>query len=391
MFGKEFYSFVEEHENDDIHKLALQADRYPQIDIQQAIQQIQGRRIAKDKIPSWYNNKGIVYPKHLSLEQSSSEYTALYKSSLVEGTTLTDLTGGLGVDFSFLSAKFKQATYVEKQAELVKLAEHNFKALDLNNITVVNEDAVAYMDKMGKADWIYLDPARRDMSGNKTVRIEDCMPNLIEIEQLLDAKGDQVLVKLSPMLDISLVLKSLRGISDVHIVSVNNECKELLFIKNKEDNNILTYHCVNIRKNYTDVFSYIKEQEDATQITYASQLGKYLYEPNASLIKSGAYKTVAQRYNINKLHPNSHLYTSDQYLEDFNGRGFRIELVCSFNKKNSKDYLSGMKYANIATRNFPLSPEEIKKRLKVRDGGDTYLFATTLANDKKIIIICQKM
>lgn len=389
MISAALNEFVKEHENDDIRVLALRAAQYPEIDIQLAIRQITGRKIAKEKIPGWYINDNILYPKHLSLEQSSSEKTALYKSDLVDGDSMIDLTGGMGVDFSFLATKFKQATYIEQQTELTETALHNFKELGLANVTVKNTDALSYLQETSPVDFIYLDPARRDMAGRKTVGIEDCTPNILELESLLDEKAKLTMIKLSPMLDISLALKSLSDISDVHIVSYNNECKELLFIKRKTTTPTL-YHCVNIQKEKTDILSFTREQEEETAIGYKPQTGKYLYEPNSSIMKAGAYRYLATYYKIDKIHPNSHLYTSDTLIPDFQGRSFIVENVCSLNKKEMKQHLQNIRQANIATRNFPLSVQELRKKIGVKDGGDIFIFATTLADEKKVLLICRK-
>lgn len=389
MISATLNEFVKEHENDDIHVLALRAIQYPEIDMQLAIRQITGRQIAKEKIPGWYINENILYPKHLSLEQSSSEKTARYKANLVDGERMVDLTGGMGVDFSFLATRFKQAVYVEQQTELTEIATHNFKELGLANVTVKNTDALSYLQEAAPADLIYIDPARRDTTGRKTVSIEDCTPNILEFENLLDKKGKLTMIKLSPMLDISLALKSLSDISDVHIVSHNNECKELLFIKRKT-NGETRYHCVNIQKEKTDILSFTREQEEKTAIGYKPQIGKYLYEPNASITKAGAYKYLSTYYNIDKIHPNSHLYTSDSLISDFHGRSFIIENVCSLNKKDVKQHLQNIKQANITTRNFPLSVQELRKRTGLKEGGEIFIFATTLANEKKVLLICKK-
>lgn len=390
MISGTLNEFVKEHENDDIRVLALRATQYPDVDIQLAIRQITGRRIAKEKIPSWYINENILYPKHLSLEQSSSEKTARYKANLVDGDSMVDLTGGMGVDFSFLATKFKQVVYVEQQTELTGIAAHNFKELGLTNVTVKNADALSYLQETAAVDLIYIDPARRDTEGKKTVGIEDCMPNIIELESLLDEKGKETMIKLSPMLDITLALKSLSNISDVHIISYNNECKELLFIKKKTDKETL-YHCVNIQKEKTDILSFTRDQEEKTIIGYKSQIGEYLYEPNTSIMKAGAYKYLSTYYNIDKMHPNSHLYTSDSLISDFQGRSFIIDNVCSLNKKEVKQYLHNIKQANITTRNFPLSVQELRKRTGLKDGGDIFIFATTLADERKVLLICKKI
>lgn len=390
MISGTFNEFVKEHENDDIRVLALRATQYPEIDMQFAIRQITGRRIAKEKIPSWYINENILYPKHLSLEQSSSERTARYKANLVNGDSMIDLTGGMGVDFSFLAAKFRHAIYVEQQTELTEIALHNFKELGLTNVVVKNEEALSYLQDTPPIDLIYIDPARRDIVGRKTVSIEDCTPNILELESLLEEKGKETMIKLSPMLDISLALKSLSNISDVHIISYNNECKELLFIKKKTDKETL-YHCVNIQKEKTDILSFTRDMEEETVISYKPQIGQYLYEPNSSIMKAGAYKYLSTYYNINKIHPNSHLYTSDSLIPNFQGRSFIIKNVSSLNKKEVKQYLHNIKQANITTRNFPLSVQELRKRTGLKEGGDIFIFATTLADEKKVLLICKKI
>ncbi|HMM03439.1 MULTISPECIES: SAM-dependent methyltransferase [unclassified Dysgonomonas] len=384
----ELKAFIITHEADDVHSLALQAKQYPDIDMEMAIRQVTGRKIAKEKIPSWYANDNIIYPKHLSMEQCSSEQTALFKASLCGGESMADLTGGLGVDCFFLAHGFNNAVYVEQQSELAEIAVHNFKILG-QDIKVVNEDAVSYLSSMPPVNLIYIDPARRDSTGRKTVLIEDCTPNILDIESLLEEKSKQVMIKLSPMLDITLAVKSVKSVSDVYIISVNNECKELLFIKKGNTGKTL-YHCVNIQNSNTDTYTFYKEDEDTISLNYTTKIAKYLYEPNASILKAGAYKSIAKAYSLDKLHPSSHLYTSDVLYEDFPGRKFVVDNICSLNKKDMKEYLSDIKQANITTRNFPLSVQEIRKKTGLKDGGDIYIFATTLADDRKVLLICHK-
>lgn len=384
----ELKAFIITHEADDVHSLALQAKQYPDIDMEMAIRQITGRKIAKEKIPSWYANDNIIYPKHLSMEQCSSEQTALFKASLCGGESMADLTGGLGVDCFFLAHGFNNAVYVEQQSELAEIAVHNFKILG-QDIKVVNEDAVSYLSSMPPANLIYIDPARRDSTGRKTVLIEDCTPNILDIESLLEEKSKQVMIKLSPMLDITLAVKSVKSVSDVYIISVNNECKELLFIKKGNTGKTL-YHCVNIQNSNTDTYTFYKEDEDTISLNYTTKIAKYLYEPNASILKAGAYKSIAKAYSLDKLHPSSHLYTSEILYEDFPGRKFVVDNICSLNKKDMKEYLSDIKQANITTRNFPLSVQEIRKKTGLKDGGDIYIFATTLVDDRKVLLICHK-
>lgn len=391
MLSMDIKQFVKEHENDDINKLALQAKRYPTVDIPFTIRQISGKQVAKQKIPTWYENEDIIYPKHLSLEQSSSEATAKYKARLVDGESMVDLTGGMGVDFSFLSVRFSKATYVEQQEELAEIANHNMAMLGLRNVLIKNEDSVSYLQQMEKTDLIYIDPARRDSIGKKTVLIEDCAPNLIQIDALLNEKSSTTMIKLSPMLDISLATKAITNIAEIHVISINNECKELLFIKKQTYSFLPTIHCINIVNDRIDQFSFSKEEEEQTSITYSDRLKKYLYEPNSSIIKAGAYKSVARQFTLDKLHVSSHLYTSDSLINEFSGRKFEIEAIFSLNKKDIKEHLSNLSQANITTRNFPLSVDEIRKRTKLKDGGNIYIFATTLADEKKVLILCKKL
>lgn len=382
--------FIKEHENDDIHSLLLQAKKYPDIDIQMAVQQIVGRRVMREKVSSWYSNDLIIYPKHISLEQCSSEQAAIYKADLVSGDSMVDLTGGFGIDFSFISKKFNKSIYVERQEELCSIARFNFESLRLKNVSVIHSEAIEYLQKMSPLSLIYIDPSRRDTSGRKTVLIEDCTPDILEIENLLEERSEKVMIKLSPMLDISLAVKSMRNVSEVHIVSVNNECKELLFIKEKGCE-LTAFHCINILKDRIDRFAFTREQEERASVNYTHVVGKYLYEPNPSVIKAGAYKYFAEANNLKKLHPSSHLYTSDVYCSECQGRHFQVEQICSLSKKDIKQYLSDIRQANITTRNFPLSTQEIRQKTKLKDGGDIYIFATTLANDQKVLIICKKV
>ena len=386
--------YIKKHRFDDVKKLAL-APCPPDVDLAFALSQIAGRQAIKDKIPSWYETDYIVYPKHLSIEQCSSEATAKYKASLIQGESLVDLTGGFGVDCAFLASRFQSVFYVECQNELCEIAQKNFETLGLNHIQVVCADSTAYLDQIEKVDCIYIDPARRSMSGEKVVTIQDCEPNIISIKEKLMSKADHVMIKLSPMLDISLALQSLSETTEIHVVSVNGECKELLFVlkrchseRSEESPQI---HCVNILKNGSmQSFSFLKPEEQPCIINYTSEPKNYIYEPNSSIMKAGAYKSVASRYNLLKLHPDSHLYTSSEYIKSFPGRAFKVVSVFSLNKKEVKENLHGIEQANISIRNFPGTVDELRKKLRLKDGGDTYLFATTLSNGKHSIILSRK-
>ena len=392
----ETLAFIREHRTKDVHTLALHAKKYPAVDLAEAIIQIAGQQIAEKKIPSWAKLEGIRYPQHLSMEQCSSEITARYKASLVEGDSFADLTGGFGVDCAFIASRFRQADYVERQETLCELAMHNFALLGLNQIKVHSTDGIAYLQQMEPVDCLYLDPARRDNHGGKTIAISDCEPDVSQLESLLLKKGKSVMLKLSPMLDIALAIQTLKHISQVHIVAVNNECKELIIlleeqgIKAEYPKKETLISCEQIVNNLlTKPFSFTLEEERNASCEYADRLGKYLYEPGAALLKAGPYRLLASRYGVKKLHPNSHLYTSDT-LVDFPGRSFQIEAVSGFGKKELKAFLQRIGKANLTIRNFPSSVAELRKKLKVKEGGDIYLFATTLKEGEKVLIKCVK-
>ena len=386
--------FIRLHEQEDVRELALKLDKekYRELDVELVLKQILGRQTAKVKIPSWFANDDIIYPVHLSLEQASSEATANYKASLIPdgNKTFVDLTGGMGVDFAFLSQRFAKSVYVEQNRELCDIAGHNFEVLGLQNVAIENSTSETFLEKMPAVDVIYLDPSRRDDSGRKVIRIEDCSPNVSEIQYLLLAKAKMVLLKFSPMLDISLAIKSLKNISEIHIVSVENECKELLFLLSENADNI-TYHAVNLNKNNDiEKFYFTPKEEQNTEISFTDTIGKYMYEPNASILKAGAFKSVAKQFHIQKLHVNSHLYTSDNLIPDFPGRIFEVKDWFVPNKKNIKTFVSNTKKANISVRNFPMSVAEIRQKTGLKEGGDIYLFATTVADGEKVWVIAQK-
>lgn len=386
--------FIEEHENEDVKKLALRfhPEKYKEVDFRQALTQISGRQSVKNKIPDWFIQREILFPAKLSIEQASSQKTAEYKSSLVSGTSFVDLTGGMGIDFSFFSKKFKQSVYVEKDSELSEIAKHNFRILDLKNINVVNADALDYLKSMNPVDWIYLDPARRSSTGKKVVSIGNCEPDVELIQSLIFEKTNSVLLKYSPMLDIIQAFKVLKQVKEVHVVSVENECKELLFILQNGFFEEPPVYCINFPKNtnHIEANSFYISREKTLEIAYANSLGKYLYEPNASILKAGYLKGLAVEYPIRKLHRDSHLYTSDQLVSAFPGRIFEIEKQTTFNKKDLKIFLSDIDSANLTVRNFPLSAEELRKKLKLREGGDIYLFATTLFSNEHALLRTKK-
>lgn len=384
--------FILRHRWEDIRTLALQGCKNRNVDMPVALQQIEGWQTACRKLPMWSRTEDILYPPHLSMEQCSSEETAEYKATVLGGgDTFADLTGGFGVDCSYLSRTFKQAWYVERNETLCALASHNFQTLGLPHIRICNEEAESFLRRMCPKDAVFLDPARRDEHGGKTVAVSDCTPDVKVLFPLLRSKAGRILVKLSPMLDISQALHDLPGITDIHIISVNNECKELLLLEdNKKDAaSSLTYHAVNLGTT-SRLFEFTREDEDNAACAYAIQPEAYLYEPNTALLKAGAFHILSSAFHVKKLQTNSHLYTSGTLQPEFPGRIFRVEGFSRFNKKEIKTFLTAIKQANLTVRNFPASVADLRKRLKLKEGGDIYLFATTLQAGEKVLIKCHK-
>jgi len=381
--------FIAQNKDADVHALAL-AKVPPGIDLHYCLQQIEGRQIAQRKLPSWAKTEGITYPVKLSLEQCSSEQTALYKQQLVkrllpEGRqNMADLTGGFGIDFSFLAQVFDKADYVERNEQLCEIARHNFPLLGLKDAHVHSMTSEKFTDEMGTFSLIYLDPSRRDANGRKMVALSDCSPDIEALQDTLLSHAPLVVVKLSPMLDIQDSLRRLPSVSEVHVVSVDGECKEVLLVLCREKGSV-TYHCTNISAK-TQTFS--TDTQNVEPII-APCPERYLYEPNASIMKAGMQNALCQPYNIRKLHPFSHLFTSEQLIEDFPGRTFVIEDYCGFAKKDLKRLLEGISQCNLTIRNFPSSVAELRKRLKLREGGDYYLFATTLSDGSHALLRCR--
>ena len=438
--------FIRQHQDDDVRQLAFLASKYPEVDMPFALDQIRGRKMARVKLPRWASLEGIIYPPHISMEQCSSESTALYKaelaarllalpvsSSFSEEIGFVDLTGGFGVDFSYIAARLGvKSMYVERQVHLCEAAKENFGRLGLKNAIVKNgdgievlhsflpkkDDAASTDDSLGITydqsrsllktnpglKIIFIDPARRDDAGNKVVSLKDCTPDVTVLQEEMLSKADYVIIKLSPMLDWHRAISELSHVREVHIISVNNECKELLLVLSarnmgdmeassadgevKHAGNLRIY-CVN------DAQSFVCDELDmeSSPVRIAPPVleeMQYLYEPNASLMKAGCFGVLSDRYDARMLSKNSHLFVSQAPIEAFPGRSFRIIAISSFNKKELKRHLSGITKANIATRNFPLSVAELRKRLKLKDGGETYIFATTLSDESHVLVITEK-
>ena len=384
--------FIHIHAEADVRQLALQGTKNPEVDLTFALEQIAGRQKAKTKLPSWAAVDGIVYPPHLSMEQCSSEQTARYKALIAgKGTLIVDLTAGFGVDMAFMSQAFQKAIYVERQAPLCAISSDNYKLLGLNHIEVICADGIDYLHQLEHADLIFLDPARRDDHGARTYGIADCTPNVLELRDELLKKADRVMLKLSPMLDWRKAVEDLGHVNEVHIVSVDNECKELLLILSKEKKPLKLF-CVNNDQVFEgDQGDWLNERSIAeirVPVPMSSQA--YLFEPNASIMKAGCFTLLEQRFNVSQLDKNSHLFVSDKDCSDFPGRRFTIEKTTSMNKRELKTALAGIDKANITVRNFPLSVAELRKRLKLKDGGNLYLFATTLADGLHQLFLCRK-
>lgn len=486
--------FIRQHQDDDVRQLAFLGSKYPEVDMPFALDQIRGRKMARVKLPRWASIDGIIYPPHISMEQCSSEQTALYKAELAarllglspsssengeekekesenasnlhlseicefagkgavdsefakneatckkqqilteleenvneikeepyegdfsEETGFVDLTGGFGVDFSYIASRLGvKSMYVERQAHLCEAAKENFGRLGLKNAIVKNGDGIevlhsfaskkeaAASDSLGITEdqsqsllktnlglkLIFIDPARRDDAGNKVVSLKDCTPDVTLLQEEMLSKADYVIIKLSPMLDWHRAVSELNCVKEVHIISVNNECKELLLVLSARNMGNLRIYCVN------DAQSFVCEESDMESSSvkiapFTLEEMQYLYEPNASLMKAGCFSVLSERYGARMLSKNSHLFVSREPIAVFPGRSFRIIAVSSFNKKELKRHLSGITKANIATRNFPLSVVELRKRLKLKDGGETYIFATTLSDESHVLVITEK-
>ena len=391
MLNRETMEFVAAHRHEETRALALKAKRLPGVDMQQALTQIEGWQTAREKLPAWAATEGIIYPPRISMEQCSSEATALYKSNIAKGESVADLTGGFGIDCSYIARGFRSATYIERNPLLCGIARENFALLGLDHITVINGDSQELFHSLPSLDWIFIDPARRDGDGRKVVALSDCEPDVTALEEELLAKAHRVMVKCSPMLDITAACRQLKHVSAVHIVAVNNECKELLLILERASNGAgITTTCTDIRKEGEQRFTYTAEEGNNSITEYSGSIARYLYEPNAAILKSGCHAILAQRHNISKLHPNSQLYTADHLEKDFPGRTFNVEKVYGFSKAELKE-VQALEQANITVRNFPENVAQLRRRLKLAEGGERYIFATTLSGGEKVLAVCSKV
>ncbi len=366
----------------------LKNQQFEGVSQKELAEQLESRKKCQEKLPTWFQTEGIYYPNKLNIEQTSSEVTAWYKSSLVSGKTLLDLTGGLGVDSYFFSKKIEQVTHCEINQDLSEIACHNFKILDKENIECVSENGITFLQKTEQHfDWIYVDPSRRNDKIGKVFLLKDCLPDLTQHLDILLQRTQNILVKTSPLLDIKQGISELHFVKEVHVLAIHNEVKELLFVIEKGHVGDIAINTVNIHQGQEDHFNFnLTEEENAPlELGYPST---HLYEPNAAILKSGAFKTIGNAHQLKKLQPHSHLYTSSKLVE-FPGRKFIIQTVLPYSKNTLKSV--GLAKANITTRNFPVSVAELRKKHKIADGGNHYLFFTKNMDGSLIVLVCEKV
>ncbi len=380
--------FINNNLNTDILSVLLSGPTFEGISQKELVQQLESKNKARTKLPTWYNSPGIFYPPKLHIEQTSSEITARYKSALVAGKTLVDLTGGFGVDSYFFSQKISKVTHCELSADLSEIAAHNFSILGINNVETHSTDGIEFLKKHTQVlDWIYLDPGRRDDSRNKVYKLEDCTPNILLHLDLLFKHSKNILLKTSPLLDITAGLTSLKGVQEIHVIAVQNEVKEILWVlKDQTVPQELPIKSINITHQGNEVFNFVWEDEKQATSKFSHPLC-YLYEPNAAILKTGAFKSLGVHLGIKKLQEHSHLYTSEELIE-FPGRTFEILEVIPYKNKNMRAF-KGVK-ANVTTRNFPESVSKLRKDYKILEGGELYFFFTTDYKDNRILIRCRK-
>jgi 16S rRNA G966 N2-methylase RsmD len=387
LLSPEITAFIEKNRNAAVSALMLKMPAFA-IDSKWVAAQIEGWQKARIKLPLWANTEKIIYPIRLSMEQCSSERTGQYKASLFQGKCVVDLTGGFGVDTFYLSKAFEKAFYIEQQEELAQIAEHNFNTLDQKNIAVLTGNSDDVLKTITEPiDLIYLDPARRK-EAQKVFKLSDCEPNIVTLQDFYFSISTQILIKTSPMLDIAEALRQLKGVKEIHIVSVDNECKEVLYLLDKNFSEEATYTCVHDHKKSVHTFSFKPSFENSCKAVLSMPL-TYLYEPNPSILKAGGFNSIADAYKLSKLHASSHLYTSETYVKEFPGRIFKIKERAGYNKKEIQTCIPTGK-ANIQTRNFPDSVESIRKKTGLKDGGSIFIFATTLLDSAKTLLVCEK-
>ena len=386
LLQPEIQQFINENTGADLQQLALKKNPFPQANWIEILNQIAARTKAKNKLPTWFHCPNILYPAKISIEQTSSEKTAQYKSQLISGTALIDLTGGFGVDDFYFAKRFKEVVHCEINSDLSAIVKHNFDILKTSNVRCISGDSEQILKDMGaKFDWIYIDPSRRNDAKGKVFQLKDCLPNVPELLGFYFQYADKILMKTAPILDIAAGFQELKKVSKIHIVALENEVKELLWEIHKDHVGQTAISTVNLTRESTEHFDFILG--DPADVRF-SLPKKYLYEPNAAMMKSGGFDMISARFQIDKLHPHSHLYTSETPI-DFPGRVFEIDKEISYGKSEMKGFLNAK--ANVTVRNFPDSVETIRKKWKIKDGGSDYCFFTTDANNRKIVLICTKI
>ncbi|MGN1256690.1 MAG: hypothetical protein ACI4UA_05955 [Bacteroidaceae bacterium] len=383
--------YIIRHRNEDVRMLALRRAE-PGVDVSFCLRQIEAWQKACTKLPRWADTDDIIFPPRINMEQCSSQATAEYKRNLIlrllpeHRSSMVDLTGGFGVDFSFLSPLFDKAVYVERDSDLCQIASHNLPLLGASHAQVICAQAECFLEEVAHQNLLFLDPARRDDAGRKVVALHDCSPNVEALSSRLLSLSDVVMVKLSPMLDIGQALQSLPNVCEVHTVSVDGECRELLLVLSASDAP-LSYHCVNLGRQQQIFIT----KERHAQPLIASAPDRYLYEPNASIMKAGVQDALCQTYHVAKLHPFSHLFTSGEICDVFPGRRFLVEDFTTCGKRELKSFLRDVSRANLSVRNFPSTVASLRKQWHLAEGGDVYLFATTLSDGTHVLIRCRKV
>ena len=383
----EVQSYINDSLKVNIEQFIFKGSPFKDVSVQELANQIIAKHKSEKKLPIWFQTKNIYYPPKLSIEQTSSEITAEYKSKLVNGDSIIDITGGFGVDCYAFSKRFKKVVHCEINEELSEIVSYNYEQLEVSNIRTVATDGLEYLKNASeKFDCIYIDPSRRNDTKGKVFLLSDCLPNVPENLDFLFEMSDTILVKNSPILDISSTINELKFVKEIHVVAVNNEVKELLFLLKKEYKGLVEIKTLNILKSKNQYFDF--KLGNDFKFEYSMPF-KYLYEPNSAILKSGGFNQIASQQKVNKLHQHSHLYTSEKLVKDFPGRIFEINNVFTYNKKKIKKEITETK-ANITTRNFPKTVAQIRKETKLKDGGNSYLFFTTNINNELIVIDCTK-
>ena len=380
--------YINNNLDSDTTSLLFKKNETISVEIKKLIEQIEAKKRCQKKLPTWFNSDNIYYPNKLNIEQTSSEITAEYKSSLISGNSIIDLTGGFGVDCYYFAKQFKNVTHCEINEDLSEIVKHNYQQLKIDNIHCLNTDGIAHIKQSQETfDWIYIDPSRRHDSKGKVFFLNDCLPNVPEYLELLFNHSKRILIKTSPLLDFSIGINELKNVKTIHVVAVNNEVKELLWILEKDYDKGINIATINLKSNKTEEFEFPLNKESEAEVSYSEPLN-YMYEPNSAILKSGAFKSIASQLNVYKLHVNSHLYTYNKLIK-FPGRRFKIDKVLPYNKKLLKKEFMYIK-ANISIRNFPETVNQIRSKFSIKDGGDMYLFFTTNCNNEKIILVCSK-